>query len=214
MDILASGAGEASANSTCSSTIVSGSHVLDFFSGSVGGTWIRHGVTTVSVGFVLQDQWTVTGDGPVLSELGGLVTGQDVHTVDLQTWDVLTSLVVVSQGGGSGGRGTHTVLVVFTGEDGCGVHVHGTTLTVGDTATTTHQFTQDSLDWGASHVGEPVTSVGGDDGVLLVDGVFNTNSNGFLTNRQVTETSNLLGLVKGVGGHFHSSDDDHVLVHL
>ncbi|EEQ38862.1 hypothetical protein CLUG_02988 [Clavispora lusitaniae ATCC 42720] len=253
--------------------VVSGSHVLNFLSGSVSGTWVGHGVTTVSVGLVLQNQWTVTARTPVLGELGGSVAGQDVHTVNLQTWNVLTSLVVLGHGRGSGSRSTHTVLVVLTskdtwqvpqlshvvrfenltlvgstvtvqGESGTLVvsvlvgkgqtsaqwnsstdntvttveawskHVHGTTLTVRNTRSLTHQLTQDTLDRGTSHVGETVTSVGSDDSVGWGNGIFNTNSDGFSTHRQVTETSNFLGLVQSVGGHLHSSDDNHVLVHL
>ncbi|KAH3661905.1 hypothetical protein OGAPHI_006084 [Ogataea philodendri] len=253
--------------------VVSGSHVLDLLSGSVGGTWVGHGVSTVSVSLVLQNKWSVTGNTPVLGELGGLVNGQDIHTVNLQTWDVLTSLVVLGHGRGSRSRSSHTVLVVLTSKntwqvpqfghverlkhltlvgstisiqsegtvwlvfvlvgksktgsqwhlgshntvssvESWSVHVHGTTLTVGNTASLTHQLTQNLLDGGASHVGETMTSVRGDDIVISVNGILNTNGNGLLSNRKMAETSNLFGLVQGVGGHFHSSDDDHVLVHL
>jgi hypothetical protein len=49
-----------------------------------------------------------------------------------------------------------------------------------------------------------VATVRGDDLVLPVDGVLDTNCDGFLAGRQVAETSDLLFLVETVGGHFHT----------
>lgn len=69
-------------------------------------------MTTVSVGDELVDKGTLAGGGPLLTELNGLLAGKNVHTVDLETRDVLTTLVIVGQGGRAVGGSTHTVLVV------------------------------------------------------------------------------------------------------
>lgn len=79
---------------------------------SVGGTGVGHGVASVSVGDEFVDEGTVALSGPLLAECDGLLAGKDVHTVDLETRDVLTTLVVLGQGGGAVGGSTHTVLVV------------------------------------------------------------------------------------------------------
>ena len=93
--------------------VVGAAHALDLLTATVGGTGVGHGVTTVTVGDVLEDERTLAGDGVVLTVLDGGLGGQDVHAVDLETGDVLTTLVVLGQGGGAGGGGTHTVLVVY-----------------------------------------------------------------------------------------------------
>ena len=93
--------------------VVGAAHALDLLTATVGGTGVGHGVATVPVGDILEDQGTVAGDGVVLGVLDGGLGGQDVHTVDLDTGDVLTTLVVVGQGGGPGGGSTHTVFVVY-----------------------------------------------------------------------------------------------------
>lgn len=92
--------------------VVGAAHALDLLTATVGGTGVGHGVTTVTVGDVLEDKGSLAGDGVVLAVLDGGLGGQDVHAVDLETGNVLTTLVVLGQGGGAGGGGTHTVLVV------------------------------------------------------------------------------------------------------
>lgn len=94
-----------------------------------------------------------------------------------------------------------TVTTVETG----GEHVHGSTLSVGDTLSPAEKFTNDGLDRGASHHGVTVAAVGGDDVVLLGEAVFDTGGNSLLTGGQMAETTYLLLLVQSVGGHFHSS---------
>ena len=84
-------------------------------------------------------------------------------------------------------------------------HVHGTTLAVCNTLSSTQKFSNDGPHGTTTHHGETVTSVGGDQVVLLGNGVLDSDSDGFLTSRQVTETSDLLLLVQSVCGHLHSS---------
>lgn len=93
--------------------ILGGSHTLDLLAGSVGGSWVRHGVASVSVGDVFEDDRTVAGCGVLAGVLDCCLYGEDVHSVDLETRDVLTTLVVVCEGGRAVGCGTHTVFVVW-----------------------------------------------------------------------------------------------------
>jgi hypothetical protein len=81
---------------------------------SVCGSRVGHGVSSVAVGNVFVDEGTLAGGGPLLSVLDSGLDGEDVHTVDLQTRDVLSALVVVGESGGAVSGGTHTVLVVYT----------------------------------------------------------------------------------------------------
>lgn len=69
-------------------------------------------MTSVSVGDKLVDERSLALGAPLLAKLDGLLAGEDVHTVDLETRDVLTTLVVVGQGRRTVGGSTHTVLVV------------------------------------------------------------------------------------------------------
>ena len=94
--------------------VVGAAHALDLFTATVGGTRVGHGVTSVTVGNVLEDQRAVAAGGVFLGVLDGSLGGKDIHGVDLQTGDVLTTLVVVGQSGGTSGGGTHTILVVYT----------------------------------------------------------------------------------------------------
>ena len=69
-------------------------------------------MTTVTVGDVLVDKGTLAGVAPLLTVLHSGLDGEGVHAVDLETRDVLTTLVVLGEGGRAVGGGTHTVLVV------------------------------------------------------------------------------------------------------
>src|SRR5690606_33782588 len=50
-------------------------------------------------------------------------------------------------------------------------HVHGATLSVGNSVTLAQELTNDGLDGAASHVGKAVAAVGGDDVVFWGDGM-------------------------------------------
>jgi hypothetical protein len=58
------------------------------------------------------DKGTLAGVAPLLTVLDGGLDGEGVHAVDLETRDVLTTLVVLGESGRAVGGGTHTVLVV------------------------------------------------------------------------------------------------------
>ena len=77
--------------------------------------------------------------------------------------------------------------------------MHGTSLSVGDTFTTTEQLSNDGFDGTTAHQGEAVATVGGDEFVLGGDGVFDTDGDGFLTGGQVTETADFLFFVQTIG---------------
>lgn len=83
--------------------------------------------------------------------------------------------------------------------------MHGTTLAVGNTITAAEQLTDDRLDGATAHHREAVAAVSSDKLVLAVDSVLDTNSDSFLTSRQMTETPDFLLLVQTIGGHLHTS---------
>ena len=88
-------------------------HALDFLAGAVRGAGVGHGVSTVAVRDVLEDQGAVAFGGVFLAILDRGFDGEDVHAVDLEAGDVLAALVVFGQGGGAVGSGTHAVFVVW-----------------------------------------------------------------------------------------------------
>ncbi len=70
-------------------------------------------MASITVGDVFEDEWAVAGDRVLLAVFDGGFDGENVHTVDLETWNILASLVVFRQGGGAVGCGSHTVFVIF-----------------------------------------------------------------------------------------------------
>ena len=92
--------------------VLGAAHALDLLTCAVGGAGVGHGVTTVAVGDVLVDKGTLAGVAPLLTVLDGGLDGEAVHAVDLETRDVLTTLVVLGESGRAVGGSTHTVLVV------------------------------------------------------------------------------------------------------
>lgn len=121
----------------------------------------------------------------------------------MRAWTVPTveddgSLLVVLVLVGKGKTGTDRNLsaddTVATVE-ALGEHVHGATLSVGDTLATAEQLADDGADGGAAHVGVTVATVGGDQVVRLRDGMLNSNGDGLLARGKVAETPNLLLLV-------------------
>lgn len=63
--------------------VVVGTHVLDLLTGTVSGTGVGHGVTTITVGLHLEQKRSLARDGPLLGVGNSLVNGQDIHSVDL-----------------------------------------------------------------------------------------------------------------------------------
>ncbi len=86
-----------------------------------------------------------------------------------------------------------------------GKHMHGPSLSVGNTLTTTKQLANNRFDGSAAHEREAVAAVGGDDVVFLGERVLDADSDGFLASGEMAETADLLLFVESVGGHFHTS---------
>lgn len=92
--------------------VVGASHALDLLTGTVRGSGVGHGVTSIPVGDILKNHRAVVGISPLLAVLDSRLDSETVHAVDLETRDVLATLVVVCESGRPVGRCTHTVLVV------------------------------------------------------------------------------------------------------
>jgi hypothetical protein len=140
-----------------------------------------------------------TEKGGKVPELGHVESLKDLTlvagTITVQNDSSLLAasvLVCESQTGTDGNLSTDdTVSTVETLAE----HVHGATFSVGDTLSATEQLTNDGSDTSTTHEGVTVASVGGDDIVILVQGVLDTCCDGLLTGGQVAETSDLLLLV-------------------
>lgn len=148
-------------------------------------------------------------EGRQVPELGHVVSLEDLTLVagTITVEDdagILSSLVLVGKSKTSTDRNLSTDDTIATIET-LGEHVHGTALAVGNTLTSAKKLANDGLDSSTTHQCETVASVGSDNVVLLGNGMFNTNSDGFLSSRQVAETSNLLLLVQTIGRHLHLS---------
>lgn len=63
--------------------VVVRAHVLDLLTGTVGGTGVGHGVTTIAVGLHLEQKRSLARDGPLLGVGNSLVNSQNIHSVDL-----------------------------------------------------------------------------------------------------------------------------------
>ena len=70
-------------------------------------------MAAVAVGYVFEDEGPVAGGGVFFAVLNGGFDGEDVHSVDFETGDVLPALVVLGQSGGAVGGGAHAVFVVW-----------------------------------------------------------------------------------------------------
>lgn len=186
-------------------------HAVDLQTGDVlaalvvvgdGRRAVGGGTHTVLVVLAAEDD----GELPQASHVVGLedlaLVGGTV-TVEGES-DLLLVLVLLGKGdtGADGDLGADdTVSSVETG----GEHVHGATLSVGDTLPPAKQLTDDALDGSSAHQGEAVAAVGGDEVVGTLDGVLDTDGNGLLTDGQMAETADLLLLVQPVGGHLHAA---------
>lgn len=74
-------------------------------------------MTAVTIGNKLEkERTTFIVYGPLSGEADSLGGSDDVHAIDLETWDLVTACEVFGVGGTTLCRGAHTVLVVFTDE--------------------------------------------------------------------------------------------------
>jgi hypothetical protein len=69
-------------------------------------------MATIAIRHVLKHKRALAGERPFLAVLDGGFDGKNVHAVDFEPGDILTTLVVVSQGGGAVGGRAHAVFVV------------------------------------------------------------------------------------------------------
>jgi hypothetical protein len=76
----------------------------------------------------------------------------------------------------------------------------------------THELGENTLNRTTSQDGESVASVRSDDSVISINSSLHTDRDGLLTNSQVTESSDQLLLVQGIGGLLHSPHGDLTLV--
>ncbi len=132
-----------------------------------------------------------------LTLVAGTVTVQDDGSS-------LAVVVLVGEGETStnGDLGTNDTVATV---EALGEHVHGATLSVGNTLTATEKLTNNRANGTSTHQGKTVASVGSDDVVLLCDGMLNADSDSLLSSRQMAETTDLLLLVQTVGRHLHLS---------
>ena len=86
---------------------------LDLILGSVGGTWIGHGVTMVSVSESLEEEWTILLDIGT-SPLDGLSNHEDVLGLNLEAWDLVSSLIEVGVQGSTILGSSHSIGVILT----------------------------------------------------------------------------------------------------
>jgi len=75
-------------------------------------------VTTVAVSDEFKKKRTLFFvDGPVTSELDGLLGSEDVHSVDLKTRDFVAASEVLGVRRATSSRSTHSVLIVLADKD-------------------------------------------------------------------------------------------------
>jgi len=150
-------------------------------------------------------EWGRTGltlaakEGRELPELG--------HVESLKHLTLVASTITVENDGGlavivvlvrkrkTGTNGNLSSDDTVSAVEALGEHVHGATLSVGDTLSAAEKLAEDGANGRASHVGETVATVGGNHGVLFGDGILDTDGHGLLASGQVAETPNLLLLV-------------------
>jgi hypothetical protein len=69
-------------------------------------------VAAIAICYVLVDERPFAGYSPLLAVLDGGLDGEDIHTIDLQPWDVLSALVVVRERRRTVRRCAHAIFVV------------------------------------------------------------------------------------------------------
>lgn len=79
---------------------------------SISGSWVGHGVATVSVRDILVDERALFVLAPLLAVLDSGLDSEDVHSIDFETGNVLTASVVIGVGRRAVCRSAHAVFVV------------------------------------------------------------------------------------------------------
>merc|ERR1719232_1376315 len=93
-----------------------------------------------------------------------------------------------------------------------GVHVHAAALSPHTAGLAASQLSQNPKDGNAHDVGEAVSPVGGDDGVLGPDGGLHARVDRLLAGAEVTKAPDSLLLVQVGGGGLHPPDGHHLVV--
>merc|ERR1719232_2397069 len=214
-------------------------HLLDLLPGPVAGAGVRHGVAVVTVSGDLIDQGTLLLHSAVVDGKPDCFSYcEDIHTVHEDAGDVVTALEELCRGCVSLSGGSHAVVVVLTDEyrwqlpqlgqieglghlgphntvasvEVLGVHVHAAALSPHTAGLAASQLSQDSEDGDAHDVGEAVSPVGGDDGVLGPDGSLHARVDRLLAGAEVTKAPDSLLLVQVGGGGLHPPDGHHLVV--
>ena len=230
-------------------------------------------MATVAVGDQLHDEWLLLRESKLARKLRAAHDRESIHSVHLDTRDLVTAGVELRVHRAALSAGTHTVLVVLadkharqapelghverlkhlalvgrtvtvqveggmarvlvllhegqTGTDGhlctdntvatvegrC-VHVHGSTLAPGHTATAAEQLRKHALDRATTLHGERVAAVRGDHVVIRAHCELHTDGHGLLTDRQVAEAADILLLVELVRRNLHAAHLNHVAVDI
>lgn len=89
------------------------SYFHHLISASVRNTGIGHGVSVVSICIGFDEERTMFG-AILFSKLHGCHHGENVHTVDLESWYGLVSIIKARVGCVSLDCGSHGISVVFT----------------------------------------------------------------------------------------------------
>mmetsp|Transcript_12019 Transcript_12019/g.25419 ORF Transcript_12019/g.25419 Transcript_12019/m.25419 type:complete len:238 (+) Transcript_12019:628-1341(+) len=173
---------------------------------------VDRGSHTVVVVFDAKDHGQIpkvrhVGRLPDLSLVGGTVTVAGDRALH-----VLAGLGIVLVGKGQTGSDRYlgtddtvaTEKVVFLA-----VHVHGTTLSLGDAVGLSEELSDDAGDRSSPHQGQDVAAVGGHPGVLLVEGALDAGGDGLLSVVQVAKSADVSGLVFVVAGDFHPAHRVH-----
>mmetsp|Transcript_20757 Transcript_20757/g.45197 ORF Transcript_20757/g.45197 Transcript_20757/m.45197 type:complete len:285 (-) Transcript_20757:260-1114(-) len=134
---------------------------------------------------------TVTGNGNIhrLTGLGVVLVGKGQSGAD---WNLCSDNTV----------STEKVVLLA-------VHVHRSTLSLGNTVCLSKELSDDLGHGSSPHERQHVATVGGNPGVLLVQGRLDSGSNGFLSVVQVTKSTNVACLVFVVAGNFHAAHRVH-----
>ena len=174
----------------------------------------EHSVSTSAICVDAKKTWnkqlTLTaeenGQVPQLGHVEGLKNLTLVRgTITVEDDGGVRLLVVLLSEGQTGANGYLGTDDTVTTVEVLGEHVHRTTLAVRDTLTAAEKLTDDGLDGTTTHHGKTVTTVSGNNFVHASDGVLNSDSDSFLSDRQMAETPDLLLLVQTIGGHLHTS---------
>jgi len=124
---------------------------------------------------------------------------------------ILIPIILMRKRKTSTNRNLSTDYTVSTIESLC-KHMHGSTLSIRDSVTTTKQLANDGCNGSTTHESKSVAAVCGDDVVFFGEGVFDSDGDCFLAGGEMAEPSNFLLFVESVCGHFHTAGSELAIV--